>query len=421
MSSQHGVIYFQEDDFYLTDTSTNGIVINGSSAPIGTGGSVALKEGDILTFGDYEISVEVSSEASLGGSVEVNASTCSPDSSSDKEINSPHFDPLKSTPPALSPSSATGSMPVAGPEDFLSNAQSDHSAGVSDSFQPPSAGIDSSISEPIMQAPSVSTLDNIPEDWDLTGSSEVGEKVTSKSTQSARLSKSELIPDESTAAPRQSSILNKASGTVAAITHSDIPQSINQNDDLYQRFLMGAGLDVANIEGLDKLQAMEQFGALFREVVQGLMELLRARSELKSEFRMSRTTIRAVENNPLKFSPNIDEALRTLFLDQRSAYLSPSSAVQEAIGDVRNHQIAMIVGMQAAFSALMHRIQPENFVEEDGANFVKAALMSINKKSRSWGNYDKFYNDTVLNSGNAFEILFGDEFSKAYEEQIQRL
>ena len=44
-------------------------------------------------------------------------------------------------------------------------------------------------------------------------------------------------------------------------------------------------------------QFLEATGRIFREITDGMMKVLRARSQLKNEFRMPRTEIRPVENN----------------------------------------------------------------------------------------------------------------------------
>ena len=173
---------------------------------------------------------------------------------------------------------------------------------------------------------------------------------------------------------------------------------------------------------LDKKQAMSDFGRLFREMLQGIIELQHARTNLKNEFRMSLTMLRPIENNPLKFSPNVDEALRMLFLNKGGGYLSSNDAIEESVEEIRSHQIAMITGMQAAFSALMLRLDPAHFVKEDKeSNVLQAALNSMNKKSNAWDNYIKFYKNNVTESESAFQVLFGEAFSRAYEDQVQRL
>ena len=51
---------------------------------------------------------------------------------------------------------------------------------------------------------------------------------------------------------------------------------------------------------------MEAIGRSYRGLVEGLVDA-RARASLKGEFRMAQTMIQPVQNNPLKFAPNVDE------------------------------------------------------------------------------------------------------------------
>jgi type VI secretion system FHA domain protein len=166
---------------------------------------------------------------------------------------------------------------------------------------------------------------------------------------------------------------------------------------------------------------MQRYGALFREVVQGLMEVLRARASLKSEFRMMLTTIRPVENNPLKFSPNVDDAMRNLFISSSGGYLSPIESVREGFDDIKNHQMAMVAGMQEAFRDMLGRLSPESFEKSAKIGGVRGAFMPVGKKSHAWDAYCEFYKTITQDPANSFQILFGEEFARAYEEQIKRL
>jgi type VI secretion system FHA domain protein len=189
--------------------------------------------------------------------------------------------------------------------------------------------------------------------------------------------------------------------------------------ELFTAFLEGAGLDPQRVRQPDMAAAMRDYGMLFRVVVQGMMEVLMARASLKSEFRMPLTTIRPVENNPLKFSPGVDEALYNLFVAQGRGYLGPVDAIQEGFTDIRNHQMAMMAGMQAAFRELMEIFNPDKF-DKDAKTGMRMAL-SINRKSRAWEAFCEFYEQAVRDPDSSFQNLFGENFALAYEDQIRRL
>src|SRR5258705_11217723 len=62
------------------------------------------------------------------------------------------------------------------------------------------------------------------------------------------------------------------------------------------------------------------FGQILRIVVTGVMDVLQARQRIKEEFRMRTTTFKPKENNPLKFSANVDDALHNLLVKRNAAY-----------------------------------------------------------------------------------------------------
>ena len=65
VSSRHASISYDANGYVLTDTSTNGVYINGSPDPLGTGNQIQLNDGDKMVFGEYEIRVDIFDE-SLG-------------------------------------------------------------------------------------------------------------------------------------------------------------------------------------------------------------------------------------------------------------------------------------------------------------------------------------------------------------------
>jgi type VI secretion system FHA domain protein len=123
-------------------------------------------------------------------------------------------------------------------------------------------------------------------------------------------------------------------------------------------FLRGAGISSEQARAYD-VRKLEQAGALFRRMVHGTMEILAARTKVKQEFQLERTTVQARGNNPLKFLPTPEDALRQLLLPrQQSGYLLPEESIDEAFEDIKAHQIATFAGIQAAFREMFAKFNP---------------------------------------------------------------
>lgn len=57
LSSKHCVVTCEAGQFYITDTSTNGLFLNGASLPVGRNNKVSVSEGDTLDLGEYRLRV----------------------------------------------------------------------------------------------------------------------------------------------------------------------------------------------------------------------------------------------------------------------------------------------------------------------------------------------------------------------------
>ena len=65
ISSRHATIDFKGGAYYLADTSTNGVYINGDSEPLGQGNPRRLFNGDRIRFGDFELLVKIDEGESI--------------------------------------------------------------------------------------------------------------------------------------------------------------------------------------------------------------------------------------------------------------------------------------------------------------------------------------------------------------------
>ncbi|QLQ33561.1 MAG: type VI secretion system-associated FHA domain protein TagH [Candidatus Thiothrix singaporensis] len=131
-----------------------------------------------------------------------------------------------------------------------------------------------------------------------------------------------------------------------------------------QAFLQGAGIqDTGKLAAIEQAQNLEALGRLFCIAIQGTLDALHARAEIKSAMRMDVTTIQRVGNNPLKFSVTADDALNRLLSPRTDAYLPPEQALLEAFDDIRAHQLAVIAGVQAALTQVLKRFDPALLVQ----------------------------------------------------------
>jgi len=152
------------------------------------------------------------------------------------------------------------------------------------------------------------------------------------------------------------------------------------------------------------------------------MGMLLARAKVKEELRAAdRTMVAARENNPLKLSESVDEALKFVFdpATRTEAFLAPPKAIADACGDLQAHELALVAGMRAALIGAVKRFEPgiiEKRLEKEGSKSLLA-----NKKAQLWDCFVAYYAKTEQDADDNFDRVFGASFLRAYQEQIRRL
>lgn len=184
-----------------------------------------------------------------------------------------------------------------------------------------------------------------------------------------------------------------------------------------RELLSALGLDAREVAP----DVAAQLGAIVRVVVQGMIEVLRARGEVKSNFRMPMTSVRAVENNPLKFSLDADDALHNLFVKRNPGYLGAVEAFREGFEDIAFHELAMLAGIRAAYQSMVAKFSPANLEEAYAGNLRRTSVLPIGGRTKLWDMYCAQFGNIEKDGEASFQLLFGEEFAKAYHKQLDRL
>lgn len=197
----------------------------------------------------------------------------------------------------------------------------------------------------------------------------------------------------------------------------EAPPAGGPPDQTLRQLLSGAGLDPDRVSP----DQAEELGRILRVAIQGVMDLLKARMEVKNEFRMSVTLIQARENNPLKFSTSPEDALHNLMVKHNPDYLPAVDAFEAGFEDLRFHQLAMLAGMRSGFFEMLHQFDPAYLEARFAENQEHGSLLGRVTGPRYWRQYQAHYAEIQRDSEGYFNRLFGEAFCDAYEKQIQAL
>lgn len=190
--------------------------------------------------------------------------------------------------------------------------------------------------------------------------------------------------------------------------------------DAVTAFLRGLGVEEDALGEEDPTKSMGRMGRVLQTLVTGLREILMTRTSIKSEFRIEQTMISAGGNNPLKFSITPEQAIEAMLKPATKGYLSPETAAEEALRDIKAHEVAMVTGMEAALKGVLTRLDPkalEAQIEDKGG--LSGLLRG--KKARYWDVYERLFSEISDQAENDFHDLFSREFARAYKAQLDKL
>ncbi|MBI6951064.1 MULTISPECIES: type VI secretion system-associated FHA domain protein TagH [Pseudomonas] len=406
VSSKHCVIQFKDGRYYLTDNSTNGVELVHAGIRLRRGNSEPLMDGEVIRIGDYEIQARIDSGLSIPIAGQSEAHSF--EALMANQVATPSA-PIAGAPAAfLQGASSHDTLPdlfdFLGPSSVPPVSQPDHVPAQQHDFRPPTPVAPPPAPLPVAMpgAPGV-----IPDDWNL-----FDETPAPVIQPAPVLAPAPPPPLPEPLTPSEPVVRPQPVVTVAAPADSDA---------LLQAFLRGAGIEHLRIDAVDAAAQMEAIGRSYRLMVEGLIDVLRARSSLKGEFRMQQTTIAPVQNNPLKFAPNADEALLLLLREGNQAFMAPDQAVRDSFDDLRAHQLAVMAGIEAALKHLLKRFEPARLEERLAPAAGLAKLFGGSRQAHCWQQFTELYSQISREAEDDFQDLFGREFSRAYEAHSQRI
>lgn len=152
--------------------------------------------------------------------------------------------------------------------------------------------------------------------------------------------------------------------------------------EFLRQFALGANLPGDTFVGQKGDEFAYELGVLMRIACGNLMQLLSARAAAKTLARSTdRTMIKQADNNPLKFMPSPEEAVRVMLNGKSPSYLDGRRAFEHGFADLQVHQMATYTAMQQALKALLEDLDPQEIAAAAGTS--KPSLLG-SSKAKAW-------------------------------------
>lgn len=451
VSRQHASVRFVNGAFFIEGVGKNPLAINDPEQVVANHQPRMLRTDDRIFIDQYEVRASISAttaEAPLGA----RSATLIPEDPFADAVGTPALPGHRSHSPeaaarswepmtpavagsgVLDPLAALGVDSSASSQPALPPVDWQQSSPLSDSYRPPD--VPDSIAAPSQprtsQPAAPGTGGMIPDQWDLSRITQIGKpaappvrptpgvaRVAKPAVPASPSQRSDATAQPADASPAQHTLSTFSTPSHAAVappTETTAPPASGAID--LSELLRAAGVQSAQISP----ETSRELGEVLKIVIGGVMEVLRARAEIKTQFRMPVTRVQANENNPLKFSPNVEAALHLLLADRNRGYMPAPRAFEDAFADIRSHQLAILEGIRAAFTTMLAGFQPEHLQSDfERRAGGRGGLLNLGGKSRLWDQYVEYYRSLTADPDDSFRRLFGDEFAAAYEKQLQRL
>jgi predicted component of type VI protein secretion system len=192
-----------------------------------------------------------------------------------------------------------------------------------------------------------------------------------------------------------------------------------KTEELLDAFLLGLGIDRSELHpSTDPVALMTNAGKVLNELVEGITNLLLARANVKSTFRLDQTTVLPRHNNPIKLSENPTDSLKQLLVGKEGEYMGPVDAVREVCRDLKFHHDAMLEAMTRAFLEFTDRFDPDELRENFDRTLNKKPIFTAMNQLKYWQLYCDLYPIMTQQGSGQLPHHFGEEFVRAYEKQI---
>lgn len=365
VSSHHATIDYHGGRYYLIDVSMNGVYVNDSAEPVGSGRPQRLFDGDRIRIGEYVLAVEIEE----------------------------YLDEM----PAAARTHHVASELMNGDDGDLVSERMllDHETTMRVHNLPP-RHYGEALTDTVVFNESSAQAAGIPKK---------GNGATNGSSKVAALRA--VKPQSENGAPPSTAKTPREMDTASAPSAE------------VQAFLRGLGLRASDLGGLDSTHLMEHAGVALRELVTGSMAVMRTHTAIKNIFSLGDTPKGSNEYNPLRSAANPNYALRHLLTNRRADDAPTASSIRNVCNELRRHELAMFCALRDASRKFTQEVHPQRF--GSGTNARRTPIFGAMDKAKSWDSYTGRFEALTQPHTGQLPKFISHQFSSAYEMHFKRL
>jgi type VI secretion system protein len=351
LSAHHARIECRLGSFYLHDTSTNGVYVNGGTVPIGRRNIYPLRDGDRLRLGNYLIAISIEADAEHAPE----ASAIFP---VDPRVTTPNLDTSE-----------------------------------------PDIGVDLDVQE-LLRGVGVPSARARPVDafGQRALTEDSGLLAFDRGGQSSSQAAPARTRAEPRAAPQSPAARLRAEGVAFLASRAGVTDA-----GAVEAFCRGAGIDAGQLGGETPARLLHRAGLLLREALGGLKALALAQRELRER---SRIRLERDDNGQPDMTTLQVEELLLQLLSAQQQELDAVQWLRDSAGSMREHELAFMRALQNALGEFVTRLDPRSLAQTPAERLETAEHGSSGLTAR-------FRSITDM-SGGALPHLFAEALGRAF-------
>lgn len=193
-----------------------------------------------------------------------------------------------------------------------------------------------------------------------------------------------------------------------------VPPPAQNGDAIVRAFCEGVGLNPADYSAANAEHLVRELGAVVQLATREIMTMLQDRAAVKQFTKGGERTMRsATGNNPMKFLPDAQQAIETMFLRPRDGFMTGQDGFRNALNDIRRHQTAVFAALQPSLAALLSGLSPDEIEDSAGSGLLGGA-----SKSKLWEAFVERWDAKAETGEHGLLDAFLIAFAKAYAEAV---
>lgn len=443
ISSVHARIEHREGRFVLIDQSTNGTYLNDRNNKVAKEEPYPLASGDQIYIGHYMLTVTILLKSDRPASFLDELAEDEPAAAEpgDKAIGEKTSAPDGSWGAPAQPADELGlgpGAPGAGglgaelpDDDWLASPPATPEQGLFNDKPTPALGADELLKsdnsllqesgeqddgddwwkEPSVQSPAINENIAIPNVVDSAPPAQP-EPVAEPEPEPSQPEPSQPEPLQAESPAQATAVPNRPAQEAAPQPGAGV------SGGQARAFVDALGLAGLSEEELDRI--MPELGQMLGDCLNRLISILRSRDQIKSEMSVNRTGLMHAENNPLKLSPDAATALELLFIKHTSAFLEAGDSIHQSFNDLEDHQAGLLAGVRRGYEGMLQQLSPERIKSRS----KESALLKVipgGEKARFWDAYETLFEELMNDRNQAYDRLFGEQFTKGYNDHVSSM